>query len=240
MDGKQQDLKRRKRKPGKRCVVMFCCIKTNADGVSLHQFPADESSGYICSDHFSADSYERFGAKIAGFSSKLVLRKSAIPSNHASPTPKQVNEARRRKRKLPLANKQLRGEDLSSVVTQETYTTPKRQSRALSKLTANRLVTKFDRIREENASIATSSTNTCKSDLDELPDTRNAEKDASRSVKEPVADFRSTANKCTQKDHRRPSCTSLCNTLYCEAPRVRTALTRTIICHVCIACCTHV
>ena len=160
MDGKQQDLKRRKRKPGKRCVVMFCGNKTNADGVSLHQFPVDESvrrqwiafvrtkrepnswtpgSGHICSDHFSADSYEGFGAKIAGFSSKLVLKKFAVPSIHASPTPEQVNEARRRKRKLPLPNKQLRSEDLSSVVTQETYTTAKRQSRALSKLTANRV-----------------------------------------------------------------------------------------------------
>ncbi|KAK2567852.1 hypothetical protein P5673_007736 [Acropora cervicornis] len=78
-----------------------------------------------------------------------------------------------------------------------------------------RLVTKFDRICEENASIAASSTNTCKSVLDELPDTRNAENEASCSVKEPVAEFRSTANKCT---HRRPSCTSLCNTLYCGAP----------------------
>ena len=38
MDGKQQDVKQRKRKPGKRCVVMFC-NKTNADGVSLHQLP---------------------------------------------------------------------------------------------------------------------------------------------------------------------------------------------------------
>ena len=38
MDGKQQDVKQRKRKPRKRCVVMFC-NKTNADGFSLHQFP---------------------------------------------------------------------------------------------------------------------------------------------------------------------------------------------------------
>ena len=136
---------------------MCCGIKTNAHGVSLYQFPADESvrrqwiafvrskrepnswppgSSHICSDHFSADSYEGFAAKIAAFSSKLILKKAAVPSNHASPTPKQVNEARRRKRKLPLSNKQLRGEELSSVLTQETYTTPKRQSRALSKLTA--------------------------------------------------------------------------------------------------------
>ena len=97
MDGKEQDLKRRKRNPGKRCVVMFCGNKPNADGVSPHQFPAEESvqrqwivivrtkrepnswtsgSGHICSDHFSADSYEVFGARIAGFSSKLVLKKS--------------------------------------------------------------------------------------------------------------------------------------------------------------------
>ena len=127
MDRKQQHSKRRKRKPGKLCVVMFC-NKTNADGVSLHQFPADESvrrkwiafvrtkrepnswtpgSAYICSDHFSAGSYEGFGAKIAGFSSKLVLKKSAVPSIHASPTPEQVNEALR-KTKLPLSNKQSR------------------------------------------------------------------------------------------------------------------------------------
>ena len=90
---------------------MFC-NKTNADGVSLHQFPADESvrrqwiafvrtkrepnswtpgSGHICSDHFSADDYELFGAKVAGFSSKLVLKKSAVPSIQASPTPEQIN-----------------------------------------------------------------------------------------------------------------------------------------------------
>ena len=86
INGKQQDSKRRKRKPGKRCLVM-CCNKINADGVSPHQFPADESvqrqqiafvrtkrepngwtpvSGHICSDHFSVNNYERFHAKIAG------------------------------------------------------------------------------------------------------------------------------------------------------------------------------
>ena len=44
MDQKQQDLKRRKRNAGRRCAVMFCGNKTNADGVSLHQFPADNES----------------------------------------------------------------------------------------------------------------------------------------------------------------------------------------------------
>ena len=43
-DGKQQDLKQRKWKPGKRCEVMFC-NKTNADGVSLHQFPQTLDAG---------------------------------------------------------------------------------------------------------------------------------------------------------------------------------------------------
>ena len=43
-DGKQQDLKQRKWKPGKRCEVMFC-NKTNADGVSLHQFPHTLDAG---------------------------------------------------------------------------------------------------------------------------------------------------------------------------------------------------
>ena len=33
---------KKKRVPGKRCVVMFC-NKTNADGVSLHQFPKDRN-----------------------------------------------------------------------------------------------------------------------------------------------------------------------------------------------------
>ena len=46
---KQHDVKQRKRKPVKRCVVMFC-TKKNADGVSLHQFPLswmlDNTSGF--------------------------------------------------------------------------------------------------------------------------------------------------------------------------------------------------
>ena len=37
----QQEAAAKKRQPGKRCVVLFF-NKTNADGVSVHQFPADE------------------------------------------------------------------------------------------------------------------------------------------------------------------------------------------------------
>ena len=75
--------------------------------------------------------------KKAGFSSKLVLKKSAVPSIQASPTPEQVSEARRIKRKFPLSDEKSSKEDSS--VPQETYATPKRQSRALSKITANRV-----------------------------------------------------------------------------------------------------
>ena len=135
MDGKQNHPQRTKRPPEKRCVVMFC-NKTNVDGVSPHQFPADKSvwrqwiafvwakrepnswtpgsgSGHICSDHFTADSYKGFGAKIAGFSSKLVLKKSAVTSVQVSPTPEQVSEAQRIKRKLPLSDEKSSKEDSS-------------------------------------------------------------------------------------------------------------------------------
>ena len=67
---------------------MFYNITINADGVRSRQFPADESvrrqwiafvrtkrepnswtpdSGHICSDHFSAENYKGFCAKIAEF-----------------------------------------------------------------------------------------------------------------------------------------------------------------------------
>ena len=44
MDWKRQDVEQRKRKPGMRFVVMFFS-KTNADGVSLHQFPLTLDAG---------------------------------------------------------------------------------------------------------------------------------------------------------------------------------------------------
>ena len=51
----------------------------------------------------------------------------------------------------------------------------------------------FDCICEDNVSVSTSSTSTCEAVLDELHDTRSAENEASRSVKEQVV----TANKGT-------------------------------------------
>ena len=44
VDGEQQDVKQRKQKPGKHCVVMFC-NKTNADRVRLYQFPQTLDAG---------------------------------------------------------------------------------------------------------------------------------------------------------------------------------------------------
>ena len=74
--------KKKKREPGKRFAVMFC-NNTNADNVSLHQFPRHDplrrqwiqfvlrkrdddwkpGSGHICSNHFSPDCFEGMGAK---------------------------------------------------------------------------------------------------------------------------------------------------------------------------------
>ena len=154
--------KEKKRLPGKRCAVMFC-DKTNADNVHLYQFPGSDEeprrrkwisfvlakrsddwnpgSGYICSDHFPDDWFEGLGAYKAGYKKRLDIKKTAIPSIQVSPTPEQLNAARNLKRKLPLsASKPDKGnkaaEDLDS------YSTPKRTSRATSKLTAHRVSTR--------------------------------------------------------------------------------------------------
>lgn len=152
----------KKRPPGKRCVVMFC-NKTNEDNVSLHQFPKDPSlrrqwiafvlakrddktwtpgTGHICSSHFTKDDYEDFGSKLAGFSSKLVLRKGRVPTVQPIPTPEQLQEARNtlsnlsRKRKHPLYKL-----TTTATSTETSSITPKRKSRALSKLMCNRVRT---------------------------------------------------------------------------------------------------
>ena len=94
---------------------------TNRDGVSLHQFPINETyrgqwtafvlakrtddwtpgSGDICSFHFTPDCYEGIGAKLAGFAKKACLKKTAIPTTQANPTPEQIQKARSLKRKRP-------------------------------------------------------------------------------------------------------------------------------------------
>ena len=97
---------------------MFC-NNTNADNVSLHQFPDGEpwcrkwiafvqarrdddwtpGSGHIGSNHFAADCYDGLGAKLAGFSSKLVLKATAVPTIQVIPTPEQLDAALSLKRK---------------------------------------------------------------------------------------------------------------------------------------------
>lgn len=141
---------KRKHKPGKRCVVMFC-DKTNKDGVSLHQFPKDGNlckkwnkfvltkrdgkawtpgTGHVCSDHFLKTDYEGYGAKLAGFSSKLVLKKGAIPSLLPNPTPEQLQKARKLSSGTP-----------SPSTSQDTEGTPRtsRKGNALTKLRAHRV-----------------------------------------------------------------------------------------------------
>ncbi|CAH3143473.1 unnamed protein product, partial [Porites lobata] len=154
---------KKKREPGKRCAVMFC-NNTNKDGVSLHQFPTDEpfrrqwiafvlakrtddwtpGSGNICSCHFTPDCYEGMGAKLAGFAKKAYLKKTAIPTIQANPTPEQIQEARSLKRKRPSAatrSDSKRQVQLKGDITPKSR--PKKSSRALSKLTAHRVSINF-------------------------------------------------------------------------------------------------
>ncbi|KAK3710883.1 hypothetical protein QZH41_014862 [Actinostola sp. cb2023] len=92
---------------------MLFCDKTNADGVSLHKFPRDVNlclkwnqfvlrkrdrkmwtpgHGHICSGHFTPSDYEGYAAKLTGFTSRLVLKKGAIPSIQPIPTPEQLQK----------------------------------------------------------------------------------------------------------------------------------------------------
>lgn len=140
--------KKRKRLPGKRCVVMFC-NNTNDNNVSLHQFPNDAviarkwitfvnvkredegwvpGTGHICSDHFRPDDYENYGAYLRGYTSKLILKKGSVPSVQPIPTDEQLTKARQLSKKLHKA---------SSTTTN--VNKKKRKSRALSKLTCNRV-----------------------------------------------------------------------------------------------------
>ena len=113
-EGRKIDRKRKRY--GKRCAAMHC-NKTNADDVSLHQFPSDDKlrkkwntfvlqdrdekywtpgSGYVCSEHFTASDFENYFEKSMGFASKLILKEDAYPTIHASPrehTPKKTRTA---------------------------------------------------------------------------------------------------------------------------------------------------
>ena len=139
---KSEDGEEKKKEPGKRCVVMFC-DKTNADGVSMHKFPTEEKVrrqwvSFVrqknCSDHFTPEDYHDYQMKAAGYASKMLLKKNAIPSRQVVPTPQQLESARKKKRKISDIS------EGSKVVTHKAgYTAAKRPSRTLAKLTANRV-----------------------------------------------------------------------------------------------------
>ena len=91
--------RKRKKEPGKRFFVTFC-DKTNADGVSMHKFATEEKlrrqwvslvcqrrnsdswkpgSGHICSHHFTPEDYHDYGMIVAGYASKMLLKKNKMP-----------------------------------------------------------------------------------------------------------------------------------------------------------------
>ena len=76
-------------------------------------------------------------AKLTGFAKKSYLKKTAIPTIQANPTPEQIQEGRSLKRERPSAA--MRGDSKWQVQQKRDITPkshPKRSSRALSKLTA--------------------------------------------------------------------------------------------------------
>ena len=102
---------KRKREPGKCCVVMFC-NNTNDNRVSLHQFPKDEKVrqkwiefvvrkrdpkswtpgiGHVCSDHFKEKDFENYYVKMSGLCSNMLVRKEAVPS--LQPTPRTSSDS---------------------------------------------------------------------------------------------------------------------------------------------------
>jgi len=148
---------KRKKPPGKRCCVMFC-NKTNAEEVSLHQFPKNDNlrqkwsnfvlqkrdtstwtrgSGYICSDHFLPLDYDGFNRKQAGFATKLILRKDAVPTVNPVPTPHQLSEAKTLAKRFKTQKKEVpKVKDVVQVVPKHAHG---RSSSTLIKLHAHRV-----------------------------------------------------------------------------------------------------
>ena len=145
---------KRKREPGKRCVVIYC-NNTNDSGVSLHQFPTDEKirqkwiefvvrkrdpkswtpgSGHICSDHFEKNDFENYYAKMSGLCSKLLLRKEAVPS--IQPTrPDTSTDSLQQQPEIDFRKKKCRSTSPKTATTQSS----RRKSNALTKLRAHRV-----------------------------------------------------------------------------------------------------
>ena len=76
------------------------------------------------------------GAKLAGFSTKLVLKSLAVPTIQITPTPEELDAARSLKRKHP--GKRPKHDKGSKAYSIGTFMTPK-SSQAVSKLTAHRV-----------------------------------------------------------------------------------------------------
>ena len=142
---------KRKREPGKRCVIY--CNNTNDNGVSLHQFPTDEKirqkwidfvvrkrdpkswtpgTGHICSDHFEKNDFENY-AKISGLCSKLLLRKEAVPSNQ--PTPDTSTDSLQQQPETDFRKKKCRSTSPKTATTQSS----RGKSDTLTKLRAHRV-----------------------------------------------------------------------------------------------------
>ena len=143
---------KRKREPGKRCVVMFC-NNTNNNGASFHQFPKDEKvrqkwiefvvskrdpkswtpgCGHVCSDHFEEKDFENYYAKMSGLCSKLLLQKEAVPSIQPTPCTSTYSE---QQQEADFRNKRC----CSTSPTTATSRSLRRKSTALTKLRAHRV-----------------------------------------------------------------------------------------------------
>jgi len=92
----------------RKCVAQYC--ENNAGPqICLHKFPTEPKLwnkwrkfvelkrcewkpspfSYVCSDHFTRDSYENFAQFTCGHASRLILRKDAIPTIQAKPPPQE-------------------------------------------------------------------------------------------------------------------------------------------------------
>ena len=141
---------KRKREPGKHCVVMFC-NNTNDNEVSLHQFPKNEKvrqtwiefvrkrdlkswtpgSGHVCSNHFEEKDFENY-TKISSLCFKLLLRNWAVPSIQPTPCTSTDSE---QQQEADFRNKRC----CSTLPMTATSRSLRRKSTALTQLRAHRV-----------------------------------------------------------------------------------------------------
>ena len=120
----------------------FQTERANRDGLWIAFVLAKRNDHWIPgtdtgSNHFATHSYDGLGAKLAGFSTKLELKSSAVPTIQVTPAPEQLDAARSLERKHPQQrHKHDKGSKGYSI---RTFMTPQRGSRAVSKLSAHRM-----------------------------------------------------------------------------------------------------